>query len=94
MKILCFKHFGRDYQVNELGHIKGPNSEGFSKNWIFLGVSKHHWRRGIDYNRRAIFDNPQLALKGLVWDRDHGTLRQWSGQYYGKLPRITGAYVT
>ena len=65
----------------------------WGKSWVFLGVSFHHWRQGIDLCLAEAFKAPEKLKGGMVWDIDHGTTRQWRGQYYGKLPRITNAYV-
>ena len=92
-KILCFIHRGEEFQVNENGHILGPNSEDFSPNWLFLGVSFHRWRQSTDIHWLEAFDDPKSIIKGIVWDIDHETVRKWGGQYHEKLPRITNAYV-
>lgn len=91
-KELHFIIRGTEYKVNERGLLTQCNWR-FSGGWQFLGVSYHHWRRGIDINLKEAFENPKLLIKGLVWDRDHGTIRQWGGSYYGKLPRITCAWI-
>ena len=59
--------------------------------WQFLGVSFHHWREGIDKSFKEIWDDPECAVGGLLWDIDHGTTRKWGGSYCGRLPRITKA---
>jgi hypothetical protein len=91
--VLCFTHRGKNYQVNEDGMIKGPNSNEFSSSWTFLGVSFHHWRQSIDVHWLDAFENPKSIIGGIVWDVDHGTTRKWGGQFHGKLPRITNAFV-
>jgi len=93
MKILEFTFRGEKYEVNEKGQIKANKLETFSKNWIFLGGSKHHWRRGIDISLNDAFNNPESLNNCLGWDIDHGTVRQWGGQYCGKLPRIKNSFV-
>lgn len=91
-KTLRIQVRGEWYQINSHGHItKGDMTP--SGKWIFLGVSKHHWKGSIDYYFKEIWDDPTLAIGGLVWDKDHGTIRQWAGSYFGKLPRITHARV-
>jgi hypothetical protein len=82
-----FECRGEWFTVDEQGHING------FENWIFLGVSFHHWRNGIDVSLQEIF-NGENATGGLVWDKDHGTTRTWGGQWSGKLPRITGEWKT
>uniref|UniRef100_A0A6M3LEA6 Uncharacterized protein n=2 Tax=viral metagenome TaxID=1070528 RepID=A0A6M3LEA6_9ZZZZ len=74
--------------IQENRYLKG---ETFSEQWLFLGVSFHHWRTNIDLKLEDIKD-PKDLIKGLVWDVDHGTTRQWGGSYYGKIPRIVDAY--
>ena len=93
MKILEFTFMGEQYKVNEKGHIKTNKLDTFSKNWIFLGGSKHHWRKGIDVYLNDAFNNPEKLNGCLGWDIDHGTYRQWCGRYFGKLPRIRHAFV-
>lgn len=95
---LCFEHSGKNYIVNSEGLIARQNefneygTKAFSKNWIFFGVSLHHWRNGIDIYFEDIWGNPELLLHSIVWDKDNGTTRKWSGSYYGKLPRVTRSY--
>ena len=91
-KTLRIQVRGERYQINPRGYItKGDMTP--SGNWIFLGVSKHHWKGSIDFSFKEIWANPSLAIGGLVWDKDHGTIRQWAGSYFGRLPRITRAYI-
>ena len=92
-KILYFKHRDALYQVNEEGYIKSEKSKNFSKNWIFLGVSKHHMNNHVTIPFKKCWENPDLMMNGYVWDVDHGTTRMWSGQYNGKIPRITSVMI-
>mgnify|MGYP007066257098 CR=1 FL=1 len=92
MKLLYFEARGKWFVVNEKGEItqdKRNEQPKFSGNWKFLGVSYHHWRRGIDTHFEDCFQKPDLMLKGYVWDKDHGTTRQWLGS---SSPRVTRAY--
>ena len=90
--MLLFQCRGEWFKVNNDGFITPANGrDEFSGGWEFLGVSFHHWRRGVDLLFSQDID-PTKLIGGLVWDRDHGTTRQWGGQYNGKLPRITSAY--
>ena len=91
---LCIVHCNERFLINEKGEIQRiDTTHEISGDWLFLGVSFHHWSNHIDIDLKKAFDNPQLLIKGLVWDLDHGTIRQWSGSYNGKLPRITDAYL-
>ena len=94
MKILNFTFRGQHYKVNESGHINANNINRFSPTWVFLGGTKHHWSRSITVPLSKCFENPQNLEGCLGFDLDHGTTRQWGGQYNGKLPRITNVYVT
>lgn len=94
MKTLHFTFMGEHYEVNEAGGIKANGLPSHSKNWIFLGGTKHHWSNRIDIRTNEAFKNPSLLNGCLGWDLDHGTTRQWSGRYAGKLPRIQNAYTT
>jgi hypothetical protein len=93
MKILCFQFRGGEYQVDETGRIMGNGLTYFSDDWIFLGGSPHHWCRRVVITRKQAFEMPGLLNGCLGWDVDHGVTRQWGGQYYGRLPRITKAHV-
>lgn len=79
------------FDVNAQGHIRRCDMPemGFSSSWLFLGVSHHHWNNHITASLQAIWKDPQIALNGIVWDRDHGTMRTWGGY---KIPRITSAH--
>lgn len=94
MKILHFTFRGEHYEVNEAGHIKANGLPNHSSTWVFLGGTKHHWSNRIQFTTAEAFKNPQILNGCLGWDKDHGTTRQWGGQYYGQLPRIRSAYVT
>jgi hypothetical protein len=93
-RILTFTFRGETYKVNERGEIMANGLPGHSREWIFLGGSRHHWRRGIDVTLRDAFTDPALLNGCLGWDIDHGTTRQWLGQYAGGLPRIYYASVS
>lgn len=68
------------YYVTPDGYIIRTDGMGRgSRNWVFLGISSHHWHRRITVPFIAILDDPQLALRGYVWDSDHGTVRRWGG---------------
>ena len=82
-----------DVAVNEQGEIKANGLPNFSATWLFVGATRHHWGNRVDVGLRAAFEQPQKLNGCLLWDRDHGTLRQWGGRWDGKLPRITGACV-
>ena len=95
MKVLHFQHRGEWYKVKEDGSLLQENNtyNEWGKDWIFLGVTKHHWKNSLDISLKEAFKNPEKLKKGIVWDIDHGTRRIWGGNYFGKLPRITNAYV-
>lgn len=85
---------GEYYTIDKDGNITRddmPNMES-SDNWKFLGVSTHHWQNNVVHSFSAIWNEPQLAINGYVWDRDHGTTRTWGGKYCGRIPRITKAW--
>jgi len=92
MKVLVFNFRGDLYFVNEQGQISKNSPSNFSETWIFLGGSKHHWSSHINVTLNDAFYDPKLLNECLGWDIDHGTTRQWGGSYFGKLPRISGAY--
>jgi hypothetical protein len=94
MKILTFNFRGEIYKVNENGEIKANGLSCHSKTWIFLGGTKHHWSNRITVSLKDAFDDPTKLNGCLGFDRDHGTIRQWGGQYNGKLPRIVDARIT
>lgn len=94
MKVLNFKFRGEYYRVDEQGRINANGIGYFSDNWLFLGGTKHHWSRTITVPLAKVWDNPKLLEGCLGFDRDHGTTRQWGGQYHGRLPRITGVYIS
>ena len=93
MKVLEFVFRGETYLVNEEGHINANGINKFSKTWIFLGGSSHHWHTHITVTLKDAFDFPGMLNGCLGWDADHGTVSQWRGQYYGRLPRINNAHV-
>lgn len=93
MKTLIFTFRGETYKVNEEGHINANGIGKFSDTWLFLGGTKHHWSNCITVSLKTAFINPELLNGCLGFDKDHGTTRQWGGQYAGKLPRIRNAYV-
>jgi len=90
--MLHFRCRGEWFKVNDSGFMTQEANDNFSDNWCFLGVSFHHWRNGIDVRFSPKIQARDL-IKGIVWDHDHGTTRQWGGCYFGKLPRITDAYI-
>jgi hypothetical protein len=91
---LHFTFRGEHYTINEQGCIDVNRSKEFSKDWVFLGGSSHHWHNHITVTLKEAFKNPKLLNNCLGWDLDHGTTRQWGGLYNGRLPRIRNAYVT
>lgn len=93
-KILNFSFRGQHYQVNESGEINANGIDHFSPDWIFLGGTKHHWSNRATITLKMAFEKPKLLEGCLGFDIDHGTRRQWSGQYFGMLPRITNVYIT
>lgn len=92
-KELHYIYRGKEYKVNRQGALTQAGNKSFSYNWHFLGVSFHHWRNGIDVTLDQAFEDPKSIIKGLIWDRDHGTLRRSGGSYFGRLPRITSAWL-
>jgi len=99
MKILEFEHRGQYFTVSleseALGQVMicdGHGNKSPCPEWKILGVSYHHWRRGIDYPITPDVQSEKL-IGGIVWDEDRGSVRAWGGQYFGKLPRITWASV-
>lgn len=95
MRILEFVCRGERYQVNRLGHIRRPErGTHWCRDWLFLGVSKHHWANHIQipFDPKMPDEGAARFVGGIVWDLDHGSLRTWGGKYCGKLPRITSAF--
>ena len=92
-KILVFSFRGNSYQVDEKGRINANGIGHFSGHWIFLGGSQHHWHNHITVQLADAFTMPGLLDGCLGWDSDHGTTRQWSGRYHGRIPRISGAHI-
>ena len=93
MRELRFTFRGEEYRVNEEGHISANGIGQFSKEWVFLGGSCHHWCNSVSLPLAVAFENPKLLNGCLGWDRDHGTVRRWGGLYHGKLARIERAHV-
>jgi hypothetical protein len=91
--MLHFKCRGEWFLVNEEGNMTQERHPTFSEGWKFLGVSFHHWKNSIDLHFEEAKTNPTKLIGGLVWDFDHGSIRRWGGQYFGRLPRITAVYV-
>ena len=94
MKILNFTFRGEPYQVDEEGRIKANGLKSFSSTWIFLGGMHHHWNTRLTAPLKDVFKNPELLENCLGMDNDHGTVRQWSGMYNGRIPRINNVYIT
>ena len=93
-QILNFHIRGERYEVNRKGQMRRTDMPmEFSDSWKFLGVSFHHWKQSIDLTVTEAFKNPDALVKGLLWDSDHGTPRQWGGCYNGRIPRITSACI-
>lgn len=88
---------GEYYKVDKHGCIYGgPNKiEPTCKSghqWDVLGVSKHHMNNRPTILFNEIWEHPEKALKGYLWDIDHGTVRRWGGLYYGQQPRIQACF--
>ena len=81
MRVLFFEWGNHLFKVKEDGALLQSDGEynEWDCKWEFLGVSYHHWKRGIDVPLKEAFENPQKLKKGRVWDRDHGTWRRWEG---------------
>jgi hypothetical protein len=94
MKTLHFSFRGDHYKVNEAGQINANGIGYYSQNWLFLGGTKHHWSNRVTVSLKDAFNDPKLLNGYLGFDKDHGTVRKWGGQYCGKLPRISSAYIT
>ena len=95
MKTLYFTIRGELYKVKENGDmIQTDNTYNkWNDSWRLLGVSTHHMQRHATITVKELFENPKRMIKGYLWDKDHGTKRLWGGKYYGKLPRVTQAFV-
>lgn len=63
---------GMVYYVSKLGYF----SE--TKKWIFKGVNFRSNSSRIKYTFDEIWENPELAIKGYIFDIDHDTTRRWS----------------
>ncbi len=72
-------HSTETFKVTTEGYITQYQNDDFSKQWLFLGVSKHHWRRGIDLKFCDIIKQDTLnnIHKCYIWDEDHGAVRRW-----------------
>jgi hypothetical protein len=92
-RYLHFMARGEYFVINRKGEVKSKGSGEFSPTWLILGFSTHHWRQGWDIPVSEAFKKPASIVKTIVWDKDHGTVRTWGGSYYGKLPRVTAAWV-
>ena len=103
MKVLHIKIRGECYEVNldgpgRCGDVMKRNDITFDEEsrkdhqWQFIGVSYHHWRQGVDYHITPEVE-PERLIKGLLWDVDHGTIRQWGGRYLTGLPRVESAWI-
>lgn len=93
-RILHFNFRDQHYKVDEKGRINANGINHYSNTWLFLGGTKHHWSNHITVRLTDAFNNPSLLNGCLGFDKDHGTIRGWGGSWGGKLPRISGAYVT
>ena len=88
-EVLYLSIRGEKYKIHSNGDIERTDMVfSPSEEWKFLGVSTHWRNNHIVHSFEDIWDKPELALKGYVWDLDHGTTRMWGGQYNGKLPRV------
>lgn len=92
-KELRFQFRGESYRIDDKGRINANGIGHFSNNWLFIGGTRHHWSRSVTVPLALAFDKPEMLNGCLGFDKDHGTTREWGGQYFGKLPRITGAHV-
>lgn len=91
---LYLQHAGDGYVVNSKGYMlqENNNHNEFSDSWKLLGVSTHHMQTRPTITFKEIWENPYLVRNAYIWDRDHGTVRLWSGKYAGRLPRVSIAY--
>ena len=100
MKTLHFIHAGTSYSCSlepeTLGHVTRYGEHTWAlphPSWKILGFSSHH-----RHNRISLPLTPDVSADLLprcfVWDSDHGTTHTWGGQYCGKLPRISSAWIT
>ena len=79
-------HFVLDWHgcITQYNHEKeSTHRDGsayrFSGQWRFLGMSFHHWAnhytRWTDIRAKVLAGE---AVRGYVWDHDHGSTRSWS----------------
>ena len=95
IEILIIQIRGEIYHVNSIGQfVRTDMLMKFHDNWRFLGVSTHHWNNHIVHNFTTIWQNPDLAINGYLWDLAHGTTLIWGGSYNGRLPKVTLCYKT
>lgn len=90
------KHFAASLDPDTLGHVTRYGEHRWTlphPSWKTLGVSKHHASNRVTVPLTPDIDAKEI-LGGYVWDLDHGTTRQWGGQYQGRTPRITQAWIT
>lgn len=100
MKTLHFIHAGTSYacslEPETLGHVTRYGEHTWKLphgSWVILGVSRRWNQKCIPVPLTPGID-PKTLIGGYAWDRDHGTIRTWGGQYRGKLPRISSAWIT
>lgn len=91
MKTLRFTYRGDSYSVNESGHIKTNGLPSHSRDWLFLGGSRHHMSNSIAVSLQDAFREPSLLNGCYGWDVDHGTTRAWRSRSGGRIARIWGA---
>lgn len=99
-KLLCFRHRGEVFKVNEKLQVRpesssdlGPCYYKFDDGWRLLGFSSRPNCRTPNVDLEAVWRDPKLAVGSYVWDVDHGTTRMWSGMYEGKIPRVEAAWL-
>jgi hypothetical protein len=71
-------HRGEFSDINEKGEITRAQSPIPSGQWLIVGVSTHwnsrHFTPWVEVKARL---DKGETVEGYVFDRDHGTLRQW-----------------
>lgn len=81
-----WRHVSRTGEITRINMNGTGGTHPGSPNWIFLGLSFHPWRNGVDVTREEIFSNPDCRMRRdrlgrmmrpIGWDRDHGTTRSW-----------------
>lgn len=98
-KALAFTHRGTKYAISlnkdSKGEVirHGEHDLIPTKSWRIIGFSKHHWSGSPTLSIDDAENNPKSIEGSLVWDIDHNTTRQWSGQYNGKIPRVSQPYI-